>query len=135
MTLHHDRTKSSRVVMLPAAATALISIAAALASIVVLQHERDIWVEQAVKAGCRDLQPLPSATLFGGLAIVLSILACAAIVAGWTRSSPPTWLVLIALAMLVVAAGLALYGIVTVIDAPSSPYHGVDGSGLPCGSG
>ncbi|MGC4961703.1 hypothetical protein [Gordonia sp. DT101] len=121
-----------------AASIGLVTLVVASACPVILQLRRDDWVRDAIRTQCRDLAALPPAAVFGGLQITFALIAAAAFAMSWRRvrtDGGRSRLVPILAVLVFVGVAVAIYGALIVIDAPTSPYSGVDGSGLPCGSG
>lgn len=105
---------------------------------VILHQRQNAWNDSALRSQCHNLAALPSAALFGGLQIAFALIAATAFLIAWrgTRGEDVArWLIPLTAGLVVLAALIALYGALIVVDAPTSPYQGVDGSGLPCGSG
>ncbi|NDZ93651.1 hypothetical protein G3I13_24110 [Streptomyces sp. SID6673] len=121
-----------------ACAMGVVALLVSVASPAILQMRNDAWVDDALRTRCRDLAELPPATLFGALQITFAVIAAIAFVVSWRRARPagaPTLLIAIAAVLFVVAVLVIVYGALIVVDAPTSPFEGVDGSGVPCGSG
>lgn len=113
------------------------TIGAWLANILLVRRQ-DAWNDDVRERHCRFLPPLPSAHLYGGVAVVLAVIAVAGLIA-WVcldaRNGPRAWVMVIVL----VGLGCALLalgtGFLFAVGAPTDPAFGTDGSGLPCPSG
>ncbi|ROZ85801.1 hypothetical protein EEB19_24675 [Gordonia sp. OPL2] len=115
-------------------------LAAALAVVapVVLRVRQDRWTAHAVQTSCKDLPAIPSPVLFGGLQAALALIAVASFaisIRQLARRRTGGVAVIAASTLLVGAVIVGATGALTMVDAPTSPTQGVDGSGIPCGSG
>lgn len=94
---------------------------------------RQHWLETVLANDCRHVPPLPQvgAVTLVGIAMCLVAAACSAV--ALLRFSRATT----ALAGILLTTALlgALGGTVVLIDTPTTPSDGLDGSGLPCPSG
>ncbi|MDL9947996.1 hypothetical protein QSJ19_20895 [Gordonia sp. ABSL11-1] len=111
----------------------LLTLGLSIACPVILQVRRDAWNEQTIESGCEHLTPLPSAALFGGVQVILALISVVALTVYIRRSH--SWATVIVAGVLVAALLTSAYGAMIILDAPTDPHDGVDGSGLPCGSG
>ncbi|GAA5088397.1 hypothetical protein [Nocardia iowensis] len=116
------------------------ALAIAVVALWIRHDRRQAWQDSIVAAGCRVVAPLPDVSVPTTLAAVASAVAfgCLAFHSRFLMRGEYRWRRLraaLGTALAVAAISFFAIGLFLVTSTPSDPYLGLDGSGLPCGSG